>query len=168
MDGRRAPSPRGGVVATSANPPDRFTSDYPNVRDCEHGHLRRSCETCEYEARIAELEAELAEAKRWKPVVDNLREIRTGLEKERDAALADAAENRHWMRHGRHIPGCDDCEDLAVARAEAETLRAMEIFCRACEEYVQTRADINGTVQCVKCHRYLARLSAPGCPDRRE
>jgi hypothetical protein len=32
--------------------------DYPNTRDCSHGSLRRSCELCERDARIAELEAE--------------------------------------------------------------------------------------------------------------
>lgn len=30
--------------------------DYPNVRDCEHGQLRRSCNICEYEQRISKLE----------------------------------------------------------------------------------------------------------------
>jgi hypothetical protein len=31
-------------------------SDYPNERDCEHGHLRRSCEICELQRELAEYE----------------------------------------------------------------------------------------------------------------
>jgi hypothetical protein len=30
------------------------------VRDCKHGHLARSCEVCERESRIEELEAGIA------------------------------------------------------------------------------------------------------------
>ena len=33
-------------------------SDYPNERDCEHGHLRRRCPHCEADATIAELRKE--------------------------------------------------------------------------------------------------------------
>jgi len=32
--------------------------EYPNARDCAHGSLRRTCEVCERDERIAELEAE--------------------------------------------------------------------------------------------------------------
>jgi hypothetical protein len=32
-------------------------SDYPNERDCEHGHLRRSCEICELQRELAEANA---------------------------------------------------------------------------------------------------------------
>jgi len=31
---------------------------HPNARDCSHGSLRRSCEICERDERIAELVAE--------------------------------------------------------------------------------------------------------------
>lgn len=36
-------------------------SDYPNVRDCQHGQLRRSCERCADAAEIAALTARLVE-----------------------------------------------------------------------------------------------------------
>jgi hypothetical protein len=41
-----------------------ITADYPNARDCEHGHKRGKCETCDLiaaEARIAALEARVRE-----------------------------------------------------------------------------------------------------------
>jgi hypothetical protein len=36
----------------------------PNLRDCDHGKLARSCDICEYEAEIALLRDLLAEAVR--------------------------------------------------------------------------------------------------------
>jgi chromosome segregation ATPase len=41
---------------------DETKPEYPNARDCEHGQLRRKCEVCERDERIAELEKRLAEA----------------------------------------------------------------------------------------------------------
>lgn len=40
-------------------------SDYPNVRDCEHGKLRRSCDICEYEQEIKELTEDNQRLKDW-------------------------------------------------------------------------------------------------------
>ena len=32
-----------------------MADDYPNARDCEHGRLRRKCETCDDKAEIDSL-----------------------------------------------------------------------------------------------------------------
>ena len=40
--------------------------DFPTLshgRDCEHGHLARSCEICQYESEITELRGLLEEAR---------------------------------------------------------------------------------------------------------
>ena len=38
-------------------------NDYPNKRDCEHGHKRGKCELCDRDEEIAELQRELSDAK---------------------------------------------------------------------------------------------------------
>ncbi len=53
---------------------------YPNARDCEHGQLRRSCNICEYENRIRELEQQLAEAEMYREKVREIIEVLAGLE----------------------------------------------------------------------------------------
>ena len=44
-----------------------MVNDYPNARDCPHGHLRRACPICEADARLAELQ----EAVRWERECDS-------------------------------------------------------------------------------------------------
>lgn len=39
-------------------------SDYPNARDCEHGHLRRACTICETNEELAVLRAEVETQRR--------------------------------------------------------------------------------------------------------
>lgn len=39
-------------------------SDYPNKRDCEHGLLRGSCNLCDYEDDIKQLQAENEQLKK--------------------------------------------------------------------------------------------------------
>jgi hypothetical protein len=39
--------------------------DYPNARDCAHGHLRRACPICEAEARLAELQEAVRPVVKW-------------------------------------------------------------------------------------------------------
>jgi hypothetical protein len=54
-----------------------------NIRDCEHGHLRRSCEVCDLESERDRLKAELEfereqyakvmfDADRWRMVVERI------------------------------------------------------------------------------------------------
>ena len=111
--------------------------------DCKAPHAGDDTSKHHPEPEVARLQEE----------VDELEASVRALEAELASARASAGK---WLEQASIAR-----EEWRKARAEAEALRAMEIFCRACEEYVQTRADINGTVQCVKCHRYLARLSAP-------
>ena len=39
-------------------------ADYPNARDCEHGHKRGKCERCDDAETIAELRAEVERLRR--------------------------------------------------------------------------------------------------------
>lgn len=50
--------------------------DYPNARDCEHGSLRRSCDTCFYEREISEL---TQERDHWKAKANHLAATRGNL-----------------------------------------------------------------------------------------
>ena len=57
------------------------------TRDCQHGHLARSCEICERDERIVELTLALKSAKNYFEMLEratgvihwNLKEIRTVL-----------------------------------------------------------------------------------------
>jgi chromosome segregation ATPase len=91
-------------------------SDYPNERDCEHGHKRGKCVACdliESESRVRELEATLAARTES---LEAALASRAALEKElndyKDGAQAEAF-------HG------DEARDqLAKAESERDTLRA--------------------------------------------
>ena len=70
-------------------------TDYPNARDCHHGHLRRKCEFCQRDAEILALRDLV---RRAIPLVKHLREqtdVHHWLE-EAEAELADDGPEREF------------------------------------------------------------------------
>jgi hypothetical protein len=87
---------------------EKQAAPYPNVRDCSHGSLRRSCELCERDARIAELEAEVSEKTRSLMLQVN---------------RSDKLETQLIRERARLKSECEGCARTAELEAECERLR---------------------------------------------
>jgi hypothetical protein len=67
-----------------------------DVRDeCEHGSLRRSCEICQLQARVAELEAQLALARAFLKAHDVMADMAD--RGQDDSGKRDTPSYRDWM-----------------------------------------------------------------------
>jgi hypothetical protein len=74
---------------------------YPNARDCEHGRLRRSCETCELNACDRDLEAARIMARSLvsyiRKEIQSLKEHAQTLQEDFESVLAGEAGKHPWL-----------------------------------------------------------------------
>ena len=133
-------------------------SDYPNERDCEHGHKRGKCVSCdliESEARVRELEATLAARTGER---DELKKSIAAMVPQCDFAAADWRTRLDRIKDGHY-----DCTIILwkQARDILETIAAAE------SDLAAARAEIAGmrTGDAHSCHAECPRRE---CVLRRE
>jgi hypothetical protein len=110
-------------------------NDFPNARDCEHGRLRRKCEICELNEKIAEQAKELSLCREWRDAVqgiavdagvvitgDPIEDVRLAIEF-RDTAIAEQAREIEGLKGpGRGPKGYHDISDLYAPDPEDEPI----------------------------------------------
>ena len=124
-------------------------SDYPNERDCEHGHKRGKCVSCdliESESRVRELEATLAARTES---LEAALESRAAMESERDTIRAECDRLRGELEpHKADVARLDSGKIVTSYRDEFGDTR--RTFCAG----VNLRKDIDEAMV------YFARLGA--------